>query len=189
MSKLASRNSIAAIVSYIMIIATAFRGIIDHPDERNQIIPILVLYFLLLIIQPLLPPNRKALATAYISLQILLMVALYLVAPMADYWAILLVPSTIYVMHVFRQEVGFIWVAIFTVVVSIMIKIDPIHGIGETLIYFAAYIFFASYALMLEKTDRAQAESQLLLSELEKSNQKADRTCFQRRRAGNDQRT
>ena len=189
LSKLTNRNSIASIVSYLMIIATFFRGLSDHPDKRTQLIPFLALYFLFMIAQPLLPPKRKAIPVIYIALQVLLTIALYLITVTTDYWAILLVPLTIYAMQVFRQEVGFIWVAIFIVVVGIMTMIDPTHGIGEILIYSAAFIFFASYALMLEKTDQAQVESQLLLSELKISNQKLTALAVQRRRTGNDQRT
>jgi signal transduction histidine kinase len=102
----------------------------------------------------------------------LLMVALYFIIPQVDYWAILLIPSIIYAVRVFGQKVGLIWVAIFTIVVSIII-VDR-HGFGVALVYFAAYVFFASYAYLLEKMEKAQAESQQLLSELQKSNQKLE---------------
>ena len=168
--KLTNRNSVASIVSYLMIVAVSLLGITEYPDKRNQSIPLLALFFLLMFVQPLLPPNRKVISTIYLLLQMLLMVALYFILPMVDYWAILLIPAIIYAMHVFRQEVGLLWVAIFTTVVSIII-VDR-HGFGVALVYFAAYVFFASYAFLLEKTEKGQAESQQLLLELEISNQK-----------------
>lgn len=171
-SKLTNRSFIATFVSYLMVTAVSLLGITEYPDKRTQTIPILVVFLILLVCQPLLPSNRKILSTLYLTVQLLLMVALYLIVPAVDYWAILLIPSIIYAMHVFSQEVGFLWVAIFTTVVSIII-VDR-HGFGVALVYFAAYVFFASYAFLLEKTDKAQSESQKLLSELEKSNQKLE---------------
>jgi signal transduction histidine kinase len=170
--KLTNRNLIATIVSYLMIVAVSLLGITEYPDKRNQTIPILVVFLLMMIVQPLLPPNRKALSAIYIAFQMLLMVALYFIVPQVDYWAILLIPSIIYAVRVFGPEIGLIWVAIFTIVVSIII-IDR-HGFGVALVYFAAYIFFASYAYLLDKTEKAQAESQQLLEELRKSNQKLE---------------
>ena len=170
--KLTNRNLIATIVSYLMIVAVSLLGITEYPDKRDQTIPILVLFFLLMIVQPLIPPNRKALSAIYITFQMLLMVALYIMVPQVDYWAILLIPSIIYAVRVFGPEVGLIWVAIFSIVVSIII-IDR-HGFGVALVYFAAYVFFASYAYLLDKTEKAQMESQQLLSELQKSNQKLE---------------
>lgn len=171
-SRLANKNIIATIVSYLMIVAVSLLGITEYPDKRNQTIPILVIFLLMMIVQPLLPPNRKALSAIYIIFQMLLMVALYFIVPQVDYWAILLIPSIIYAVRVFGPEIGLIWVAIFTIVVSIII-IDR-HGFGVALVYFAAYIFFASYAYLLDKTEKAQAESQQLLEELRKSNQKLE---------------
>ncbi len=170
MLKITSRKAIATIVSYLMIVAVSLLGITEYPDRRNQSIPVLAIFFLLMILQPRVPPKRKALSAIYIAVQLLLMVALYFIVPEADYWAILLIPSIIYAMHVFRQEVGLIWVAIFIIVVGVII-IDR-HGFGVALVYSTAYVFFASYAYLLETTEKAQAESQQLLSELERSNQK-----------------
>jgi signal transduction histidine kinase len=170
--KITNRNLIATIVSYLMIVAVSLLGITEYPDKRSQTIPVLVIFLLMMIIQPLLPPNRKALSAIYITFQMLLMVALYIILPQVDYWAILLIPAIIYAVRVFGPEIGLIWVAIFTIVVSIII-IDR-HGFGVALVYFAAYIFFASYAYLLDKTEKAQAESQQLLSELQKSNQKLE---------------
>jgi len=171
-SKLTNRNFIATLVSYLMIIAVSLLGITEYPEKRIQTIPILVLFILLMIFQPLLPPNRKAVSAIYLTVQMLMMVVLYFVVPQVDYWAILLIPSIIYAVHVFSLEVGLIWVAIFTIVVSIIIVNR--HGFGVALVYFAAYVFFASYAFLLEKMEIAQAESQQLLLELQKSNQKLE---------------
>ncbi len=176
MSKFTTRNTIATFVSYLMITAVSLLGISEYPDARSQTIPVLALFFLLMFVQPLLPPSRKGLSTIYITLQLLLMVALYFIVPLVDYWAILLIPTIIYAVHVFRLEVGLIWVAIFSTVVSIII-VDR-HGFGVALVYFAAYVFFASYAFLLEKTEKTQAESQQLLAELQKSNRKLTELAF-----------
>jgi signal transduction histidine kinase len=170
LAKLTNRNSIATIVSYLMIVAVSLLGITEYPEKRSQSIPILAIFFLLLIVQPLLPPNRKTLSVIYISVQVLLVVALYSIIPQADYWAILLIPTIIYAMRVFSLEVGLLWVAIFIIIVGLII-IDR-HGFGVALVYSTAYLFFASYAYLMEKTEKAQAESQQLLLELQESNQK-----------------
>jgi len=171
-SKLTNRSFIATFVSYLMVTAISLLGITEYPEKRSQTIPVLALFFLLIIAQPLLPSKRKILSGIYITFQLFLMVILYFIVPQVDYWAILLIPSIIYAMHVFSHEVGLIWVAIFTIVVSIII-VDR-HGFGVALVYFAAYVFFASYAFLLEKMEIAQAESQQLLLELQKSNQKLE---------------
>lgn len=170
LAKLTNRNSIATIVSYLMIVAVSLLGITEYPEKRSQSIPILAIFFLLLIVQPLLPPNRKTLSVIYISVQVLLVVALYSIIPQADYWAILLIPTIIYAMRVFSLEVGLLWVVIFIIIVGFII-IDR-HGFGVALVYSTAYLFFASYAYLMEKTEKAQAESQQLLLELQESNQK-----------------
>jgi signal transduction histidine kinase len=170
LAKLTNRNSIATVVSYLMIVAVSLLGITEYPEKRSQSIPILAIFFLLLIVQPLLPPNRKTLSVIYISVQVLLVVALYSIIPQADYWAILLIPTIIYAMRVFSLEVGLLWVVIFIIIVGFII-IDR-HGFGVALVYSTAYLFFASYAYLMEKTEKAQAESQQLLLELQESNQK-----------------
>ncbi len=171
-SKLTSRNSVATAVRYLMITAVSLLGITEYPEKRSQTIPILAIFILFMVVQPLLPKKRKAVSTTYLAVQMLLMIALYFIVPQVDYWAILLIPSIIYAVQVFSLEVGLLWVAIFTTVVSIII-VDR-HGFGVALVYFAAYIFFASYAYLLEKTEITQAESQQLLVELKKSNQKLE---------------
>lgn len=174
------RNLFASIVAYLMVAAVAFRGFTSYPDKRTQIIPLLLVFFILVLIEPLVPPQRRLLSYIYLALQVVLVVILFFVEPWGDIWAILLVPSTGFAMRNFRQTVGFFWVGIFTLAISVMLFYG--HNVDAPqyiVIYVAAYLFFTSYTLILKQTEKARSGSQILLSELRDTNRQLQELAAQ----------
>ena len=172
MIKPAPNRIMVTTVSYLMVGAVALRGVAAYPAVQTQVVILLVLFIALMLAEPLVLRLENWVSVVYVALQIALMVVLFIVEPDGDIWSILLLPSCIFVMRRYSPRTGWVWIGVFSVVMSMML----IYGHQEyapqfIIIYLAAYLLVGSYALMLNQTEAARQESQTLLSQLQEANQ------------------
>ena len=173
-TKTGRRNIMISLVSYVIVVAITVRGLIQYP-ELIVILSILLGAFLLTMVFERFAVRRlRVLGTIYLGVQTSLMIGLYFAAPIADYWAILLMPSIIFAMRYFRLKVGIAWVVVFTVTMSVMIIYTEgaSYALEYIVMYVAAYLLIASYSLMLKQTEAAGRESEALLAQLTETNLK-----------------
>ena len=172
MNKSVPQNIMVTVFSYLMVGAVALRGIAAYPAVRSPIILFLGLFILLMLAESLVFQLGNWLSVVYVVIQITVMVILFVVEPDGDVWSILLLPSCIFVMRRYSPRIGWMWIGVFSIVMSVML----VYGHQEyapqfIIIYLAAYLLVGSYALMLKQTEDARQESQALLRQLQEANQ------------------
>jgi signal transduction histidine kinase len=161
------RNVLAIIVSYLIVVAVAISNVVGYPQTRSAMIPLLAVFIVLMLLERWIIKLPRWISALYLMLQIGLMVWLFFIEPFADRTSLLLIPSCIFVMRYYSRTTGWIWIGIFTTVMSVMIYYGhKIYAPELIIIYIAAYVLVGSYALMLKETRRAQQESQVLLEQL-----------------------
>ncbi len=168
----ANKNFLGEVVSYLMVTAVAVRGLVAYPEVRLQIAALLTIFILLIFAEPLLRHRSRWGQSLFLIGQISVMVGLFILTPLADFWAIMLLPACVYVMRHFEQPVAWTWIVIFIISMSTMIIIGEgwVGALEFIIIYIAAYLLVGSYALLLKQTDAAQRESQQLAQQLQQSN-------------------
>lgn len=166
------KNSLGAVVSYLMVTAVALRGLVVYPEVRGQIASLLVVFIILMRAKPRLRRQLGWGQPLFIIGQIGVMVGLFLFTPTADFWAVMLLPACSYVMRRYRPAIAWLWITAFIVVMSIMIIIGQgwRHAPEFVVIYVAAYLLMGSYALMLRQTQVAHERSHLLAQQLQRAN-------------------
>jgi len=167
-----NKSFLGEIVGYLMVTAVAIRGLATYPEVRLQIAGLLAVFIILMIAEPLLSRQARWGQPLFLIGQMAVMVGLFRLTPLADFWAIMLLPACAYVMRHFRQAVAWTWIGIFILVMSLVIILGEgwVGSLEYIIIYVAAYLLIGSYALLLKQTIAAQAESQRLLKELQQSN-------------------
>jgi signal transduction histidine kinase len=111
---------------------------------------------ILLLLEPVIVTRHKGLWAVYLVIQIVIMVVLFLIEPDGDTFSLLLLPACMFVMRHYETRVGWAWVGIFSVFMSIML----IYGHQEfapalIVIYFAAYILVASFSQVIKQSEIA----------------------------------
>lgn len=168
-----SRKSILGeVVSYLIVTAAAVRGLVAYPEVRLQIIGLLTLFVLLLLAEPVLRRQRGWGQPLFILGQVAIMVSLFFLTPLGDFWSLMLLPACSYVMRHFRQRIAWIWIGLFIIAMSAMIILGEsvVFALEFIVIYVAAYLLIGSYALLLEQMEAAQEESDSLLQQLQQTN-------------------
>nr|NIV14917.1 hypothetical protein [Fodinibius sp.]NIV96868.1 hypothetical protein [candidate division KSB1 bacterium] len=120
-----------------------------------------LLFFLvaLLFLEPIIARQKKALWTVYIVVQIAIMVILFFLEPDGDTFSLLLLPATMFVMRYYQRLVAWLWVGVFSIVMSAML----FYGHQEyapalIVIYLVAYILVASFSLTIRQYKEVQQE-------------------------------
>lgn len=168
----ANKNYLGEIISYLMVTAVAIRGLVAYPEVRLQIAVLLTFFIILILAEPLLRRQSRWGQPLFLIGQISIMVGLFSLTPLADFWAILLLPACVYVMRHFSQRVAWAWIVIFILSMSVMMIIGAgwVGSLEFIFIYVASYVLVGSYAFLLKQTDAAQRESQQLAQRLQQSN-------------------
>lgn len=166
-----NKNILGEVISYLMVTAVAVRGLVSYPESRLEIAALLAVFVLLMLLEPLLRRQAGWGQTLFLLGQMAVMVGLFMLTPEGDYWAIILMPACVYVMRYFRAATAWTWITIFIATMSIMLIMGNgwINALEFIIIYVAAYLLIASYALMLKQTEAAQAQSEQLLQELKQT--------------------
>jgi len=166
------RNTLASVVSYLMGGAIMLRGYLTHPDQRPQMLPLLLIMAVLLLSDRLVLKRDRWLQTVYILLKVGIVIALFSIVGNSDVWSILLLPTSIFVMRSHPERSGWLWVTVFIAMMCVMLFIEyGVYAPPLILPYIAVFILIGSYALMLRETSEAQQKSQALVVQLRETNQ------------------
>jgi len=131
----------------------------------------LIVYLVGLVSQRVLERRADWSVQPYFVLQTALILAMMLLNPGLDYFAILFFPLTTQAISALPRNIAYRWVAVFIVVTSVgmMATLDWPEGIALALLYASGFVFFASYAAVTKRAQTAQAESQQLYSALQEA--------------------
>ncbi len=170
---------------YLALISTALRGLnyyfldkvalagggSDWPEghEYRWLVLVLVLAFTGLAVARHWRPSRIAdFPHLYLAVQSGLVFSTFLIPPGLDFFGIFYFLLSLQAMLFFRQAIGYLWLAAFTVLTGIgfLAENDFRDGVVQLGVYTAGYYFFGSFAASTAQAQRARHEAQEALAEL-----------------------
>ncbi len=159
-------------VIYLLAAVSAIRGIVSYPEQWLPITLVLIPFILVTTLEVKVRQLGLALILIYLAIQLVAVVTLYIVAPFADYWAILLLPSCYFVVQQFSPKVGFSLVGLFTVTMTISLWAVE-GGLGSlqfSVVYSVAYFMVAAFSWIIRQLIISRNSAHHLRLELEQTN-------------------
>jgi signal transduction histidine kinase len=156
-------------------VATTIRAASDtsffeEPAEKVTA-ALLLVYLAGLVSAPALVRRAEWFLHLYFALQSGLILAMMLLNPDLDYFAILFIPVTVQAMDMTSRTTAFRWVAVSVVVatVGLLATQDLPEAVALAMLYASAFLFVASYAMVTQRAKTARAQSQAFYSELQEA--------------------
>jgi signal transduction histidine kinase len=166
------RNLLTSGVGMAIVVIIAARGIVQYPEVAWKLAILCGLFLVTLFLER--PAARRPLTLGSLLLlaQIILTAGCFFTAPVADYWAVLLLPSIIFAIRYNSHFIGIIWVTVQTLfmVATLIFTEGWPDAVEFFLTYVIAYILVASYPLMLKKTEASELETRVVLNRLADAN-------------------
>jgi len=160
------------LISYALWAAVSLRWISEFLEENHPltwaITLILLLYGLLLGLEPLLTAGSRTRAYFYLGAQTILVFAASLLYFELDFFAILYIPVCGQAIYLLPRRQGLLWLGILIAVTAAgqMIQFGMPQAVSFILLYSAALVFVAAFVIMVQRADQARRRSEQLLSEL-----------------------
>ena len=160
-------------ISYALWAAVTLRWITefmenDHP-QTPMIVAVLLLFGLLIGLEPLLTGQSPLRSHLYLLLQLALVVTALLLFFELDFFAILLLPLAGQATFLFPRRTAAAWIAIFMLANAL----GQLHQFGWPgslsfiFLYTAAILFVAAFSLITIRSQNARRRSEALLAELQ----------------------
>ena len=155
------RNLILSGVDLALVFIIITRGMVQYPDVALKLAVLGGLFIVTLFLERPAAQRPKTLGTMIAVSQIILTALCFATAPVADYWAVLLLPSIIFVVRYNSRRIGIAWVSFQTtiMIVALIITEGWPDAVEFFLTYIIAYILVASYAMMLKQTESSERET------------------------------
>ena len=167
-AKTPRRANLVGTASYILIGAACVRAFFTYPDRSQALIAIVLAAAALYAAEPFASRHSRLAGALTFLGQMGVMIAGFLVAPYIDTWALVMLPACMVVIHEYPRWTGWIWIGVFSVVMSVMIVIA--EGLEQSWLFFglyiAVYVLFGTYSSVIKRADREQARSDALVQEL-----------------------
>lgn len=164
------------LIGFIIIAAVALRAMIHYQGKPGPVvvIPLLALYGLLYVLEPLLSSRFHWYKFLYFPLQTGTVIALTNLRPFTDISCLLYVPLCIQVLRAFSRRVAMIWLIVYVILLTItlILGLGWLAGLALVLLYLASCTFLASYDFLYLRTQADQNESQRLLVDLQSAHHK-----------------
>ena len=154
---------ITYLATYLLAGASIIRYLVRFRDDRVWSIALLAgVYLVLLIAEPFIIRRYRLLTYIYLLVQIVIIGAISFIIPNVDFWAILVCPLVVQVMHNFSLRTGFLITGIFTVVMAIfmLFGLGPEMGLPLILIYTVIYFLLAAFIAIIRETETSRVEIQ-----------------------------
>ncbi|MCP4168549.1 MAG: hypothetical protein GY759_22020 [Chloroflexi bacterium] len=173
---MARYRSTLTLLLYVLIYASvAARGLSYYYEQRRDLLWIigglLLIYGVLLISERRITRRVSGYSSVYLAVQTGVILALLILSPLLDYFALLFIPLCVQAMLAFPRNRGYFWVGVFALATALGLVIS--YGLVDALpfifIYAAAYLFVASYAAMTRQAEEAQEKSEGLLAQLQEA--------------------
>ncbi len=168
----------AYLMSFPIIAFVSLRKVIGSQDALGLGIALglLGVYFLLLVSREFITVRIEAYRYLYFLLQSVIVLALGLLHPYEDTWAMLFIPLCFQLIHELSIVIALAWGAFFAAsILTVLVYTSGwISGIGFSLLYISLGIFFAAYDYEYARSEAARLESQKLLEELRQAHTKLE---------------
>jgi signal transduction histidine kinase len=175
-SRVTGSNRAAYWMSFPIIAFVALRKVIASQDSLDLItaLGLLGLYLLLLTTMGSIHRRFRGYLPFYLVLQSGIVLALGLMRPYEDTWALLYIPLGFQLVRECSHRVALTWGALLAVslLTTLIFTFGWIPGLGYGLFYIAGGIFFVAYDVQYAGSEVARRESQDLLAELQQAHNK-----------------
>jgi signal transduction histidine kinase len=158
------------IATYLLAVGSIIRYLPLIGEDRLWPFAILVGgYLVLLLLEPLYIRRHRVLTYISLLVQSAIICTVSVVAPAADFWAVLFCPLVVQVMHNFPQRTGFLITGVFTAITSVFLLWGLGLEVGLPLILVFAVIYFllAAFIAIILEAVAARDESQKQQAELQ----------------------
>lgn len=158
------------IATYLLAVGSIIRYLPLIGEDRLWPFAILVGgYLVLLLLEPLYIRRHRVLTYISLLVQSAIICTISVVAPAADFWAVLFCPLVVQVMHNFPQRTGFLITGVFTAITSVFLLWGLGLEVGLPLILVFAVIYFllAAFIAIILEAVAARDESQKQQAELQ----------------------
>jgi signal transduction histidine kinase len=158
------------IATYLLAVGSIIRYLPLMGEDRLWPFAILVGgYLVLLLLEPLYIRRHRVLTYISLLVQSAIICTISVVAPAADFWAVLFCPLVVQVMHNFPQRTGFLITGVFTAITSVFLLWGLGLEVGLPLILVFAVIYFllAAFIAIILEAVAARDESQKQQAELQ----------------------
>lgn len=160
----------------IVLVVTAVRILMFY-QGGPQLVPALLLlaaYSLLYTTGPSLCARFRGFRPVCFLLQTVLVLAVTNLRPFLDASAILYIPLFLQVLHAFSRPVAMAWMLLFAslLTATVVVGMGWAAGLAFDLVVLGGCAFLVSYDLLSAQTQADEAESQILLAELQQAHQK-----------------
>jgi signal transduction histidine kinase len=166
------------LISYGLWAAVSLRWITEFIEQGHPltwaITLILLLYGLLLGLEPLLTSGSVLRAHLYLALQTSLIFLASLLFYELDFFALLFMPLCGQAMFLLPRRQGLAWLGILIVVsaAGLIIQFGGLsQAISFIILYSAALVFVAAFVIMVQQANESRRHSEQLLSELQDAHQ------------------
>jgi signal transduction histidine kinase len=157
---------------YLIYLAALVRALHDYSGrpDTGLVVVLLVIYGLLLILEPWLPRRRGWYPWVYLSLQSGLVMVLLLFPPHQDFLPMLFIPLSLQAVLFFNRRTGLVWIGAFTLAMAgpVMAGWDwTLPGLVMVLFFGGIFFVIGNYAHLIQRAEAAGRENQRLLEELQ----------------------
>ncbi len=177
------RTLVTYLVAYLFAIGTVVRYVVIYTGgPLLWPVTVLVAVFLALFaIEPWLSRRSRLYTHLYLALQTGIAVALALIPPNVDYFALLLIPLGLQAMHAFQPRMGFRWIGVFVVVMAALMFYGQELGkaLAFALTFTTLLLLLGSYSVVARQAEIARQKSRGLLDELQTAHRQLQRYVVQ----------
>jgi signal transduction histidine kinase len=171
------------LIGFLLLGAAALRAVIYYQGQPQLAAALLLMvgYGLLYATESLLSPRLPWYRFLYFPLQTTLLLVATNVRPFLDVPCQLYIPLGVQALHAFSRRVALAWMVFF----AVLLTATMIHGagwmegMGLSLVIMGAGTFLISYELLYTQTRADEAESEVLLAELQQAHQKLQERAAQ----------
>jgi signal transduction histidine kinase len=166
----------STLFGFLVLGVAALRILVFYQGQPQLVSAILLLavHSLVYAVGPWLSARFRWARLLYFPLQTALVLALTNLRPFLDVSAILYLPLFLQALHAFSRRVAIAWMALFSTLltVTLVLGMGWAAGLAFSLMVLSGAAFLASYDQMSAQRQADQAESQILVAELQHAHQK-----------------
>lgn len=157
--KITQGISLLSITTYLMVAAVFVRTYLYYPDIIFPAFSILFFLIALLFLEPVIIRQPKPVWALYVVIQVSTMAMLFILEPDGDTFSLVLLPAVMFVMNYYEKLTGWIWIGIFSVIMTIMLVYGHQRdALALIVIYAVAYVLIASFTLTIKEYQKVQRE-------------------------------
>jgi len=182
-ARFAFRGQGITLFGYLVLGVAALRIVLFYQGQPQMLPATLLMaaYSLVYVVGPRLSARFRWAHLLYFPLQTALVLAVTNLRPFLDASAILYLPLFLRALHFFSRRVAIAWMILFAALLSstLILGMGWAAGLAFDLMVLGGCAFLVSYDLLSSQMQADQAESQVLVAELQQAHQKLQESAAQ----------